>query len=99
VEPLLVIRGSGIERNVAEIAVRNLRDTSAHKVVVIKGKGAIRHSLVPEWQVNIKSAQRDRDEHMVFWPDDIQTVREQLLVDFVEQPVASCEATDENDVL
>ena len=94
-----MIRGSGIERNVAEIPVRNLRDTSAYKVVVIKGKGTIRHSLVPEWKVNTISASRDGDEHMVFWPDDVQTVRQEFLVDFVEQPVASSKSTDENDVL
>ena len=49
-----MIRGSGIEGNVAEIAIRDLRDACAYKVVVIEGKGAIRHSLVAEWQVNTR---------------------------------------------
>jgi len=39
------------------------------------------------------------DGHMVLRPGDIQAMRSKLLVDLVEQPVASSEPTDENDML
>ena len=51
-----MIQGSGIEGNMAEIPVSNIRDSSAYKVVVIEGNGAMRHSLVPKWKLNTKSA-------------------------------------------
>ena len=36
---------------------------------------------------------------MVLRPYDIQAMREQFGVDFLEQPVTSSESTDENDML
>jgi hypothetical protein len=56
-------------------------------------------ALVLNDKVNTRSASRDSDEHMAFWPDEIQAVGEQFLVDFVEQPVTSSKSTNENDVL
>jgi len=41
----------GIEGRVGETSVGKLGDTSTYKKVMIEGKGAIRHSLVPEHQV------------------------------------------------
>jgi hypothetical protein len=48
VEPLLVIRGSRIEDNRAEVSISELGDSSAYKVVMIERQGAIRHGLVPK---------------------------------------------------
>jgi len=48
VEPPLVIRGSGIEDNRAEVSISELGDSSAHKVVMIERQSAIRDGLVPK---------------------------------------------------
>ena len=48
-----MVQVHGIEGYVAEMSVSKLRDPSTYKTVVIEGKGAIRHSLVPEQQVRI----------------------------------------------
>ena len=47
VDSLLVIWSSAIERSGAETSISKLRDSSAHKMVVIEGKGAIRYRLIP----------------------------------------------------
>ena len=47
-EPLLVIRGSGIEVNRAEGSINELGDSSVYKVVMIERQGAVRHGLVPK---------------------------------------------------
>ena len=48
VEPLLVVRVTRIKANPTESAVRNLRDSSIYKMVMIERQGAIRCSFVPE---------------------------------------------------
>jgi hypothetical protein len=47
-EPLLVIRGSGIEAKRTEVSISELGDSSAYKVVMIERQGAIGHGLVPK---------------------------------------------------
>jgi hypothetical protein len=54
-----MVQVHGIEDDVAEISVSKLRDPSTNKTVVIEGKGAIRHSLVPEHQVRIGRISKD----------------------------------------
>jgi len=46
-----MVQVSGIEGPAEETSISKLRDPSAYKTVVIEGKGAIRHSLVPEYEV------------------------------------------------
>jgi hypothetical protein len=53
-ESLFVVRVNRIEGTAAETSVSKFGDSSAYKVVVIEGKGAIRYRLVPEWQVKIR---------------------------------------------
>jgi hypothetical protein len=54
-----VIRGSGIERNMAEISISNIRDLSSYKVVTIEGNGAIGYGVVPEDTVRLRWISRD----------------------------------------
>ena len=80
-----MVRVSGIEINFAETSISKLGDSSAYKAVVVKGQGAIRHSLVPEQHVRTRWLSRGGGYgHMVFRANDFQVMREQFLVDFVE---------------
>ena len=49
-----MIRGSGIEGNMAEISISNIRDSSANEVVAIERDGAIRHGVVPKDTVRLR---------------------------------------------
>ena len=48
-------RVNGIERNVAEVSVCKLRDSSSHEMIKIEGYSAIGYSFVSKW---IKSVQK-----------------------------------------
>ena len=54
VESLLVVQVSGVKHSVAKGSISKLRDLSVYKMVMIEGKSAVRHSLVPGYQVRTK---------------------------------------------
>jgi hypothetical protein len=49
-----MVQVTGIEGSVAEMSVSKLGDPSAYKTVVIEGKGAIRHGLIPEYRIKTR---------------------------------------------
>jgi hypothetical protein len=48
VDPLFMIRGSGLKGNCAEGSISELGDSSVYKVIMIERQGTIRHGLVPK---------------------------------------------------